>query len=86
MNYTIYSKPGCAYCDKAKALLTTKGLAYTELVLDVGQPNEAGNPLIPLSEFKAANPTVKTLPYILANTAEGVVVVGGFTELVKFLG
>lgn len=29
--YVVASKPGCTWCDKAKALLNAKGLRYTEL-------------------------------------------------------
>lgn len=32
----IYTKPGCPYCRAAKALLTKKGAAYTEI--DVSNP------------------------------------------------
>lgn len=81
MNYTIFSKPGCVYCDKAKALLNSKGLPYTELVLDVGQPNNEGASLVPMMEFKAKHPTVKSLPHILL----GDQVIGGFTQLVAAL-
>lgn len=30
---SIFTKPGCPYCAKAKALLTEKGVAYEEIVL-----------------------------------------------------
>ncbi len=30
---TVFSKPGCPFCSKAKALLTEKGLAFEEVVL-----------------------------------------------------
>lgn len=80
--YTIYSKPGCPFCDKAKALLTLKNLPFEERVLDVGQPPKEGLTLHNLTEFKLANPTVKTLPHILL----GDQVVGGYTELAKSLG
>lgn len=33
---TIYTKPGCPYCRAAKALLASKGAAYTEI--DVSNP------------------------------------------------
>jgi glutaredoxin 3 len=38
-NVTIYTKPGCSYCDSAKALLTKKGVAFNEVNLanDVSQ-------------------------------------------------
>ncbi len=31
INIEVYSKDWCGYCDAAKALLTTRGLAYTEI-------------------------------------------------------
>ena len=33
MNVTVYSKPACQFCDKAKALLTQLGHEYTEKVV-----------------------------------------------------
>ena len=32
--YTIYSKSGCAYCEKAKAALAVNGLEYIEVNCD----------------------------------------------------
>lgn len=39
---TIYTKPMCPYCDRAKALLDRKGAAYTEIVAshDAGRKAE----------------------------------------------
>ena len=31
---TVYSKNHCPFCDKAKHLLTTKGIKYTEVKID----------------------------------------------------
>jgi glutaredoxin len=33
MNVVIYSKDKCSYCTKAKMLMTSKGIHYTELKL-----------------------------------------------------
>lgn len=33
---SIFTKPGCPFCAKAKALLTEKGLAYEEIVMGSG--------------------------------------------------
>jgi glutaredoxin 3 len=30
-NVTIYSTPSCTYCKQAKAFMTSKGIAYTEV-------------------------------------------------------
>ncbi|RJP65544.1 MAG: glutaredoxin 3 [Candidatus Abyssobacteria bacterium SURF_17] len=33
----IYSAPDCYYCDRAKALLTKKGVAYEEIDVEVNR-------------------------------------------------
>ena len=35
MNFTIYTKNGCPYCDKIKQVLTAIGASYTEQILDI---------------------------------------------------
>lgn len=79
--YTVYSKPNCTFCDQAKSLLKSKGLAYEEVVLDIGQPKEEGKNYMPVAEFKSKNPNAKTVPQIFKTTEEGTVLVGGFQEL-----
>ena len=39
MKITVYSKSACPQCDAAKKLLTAKGMAYEEVMLD----DEAGS-------------------------------------------
>ena len=34
MTYTVYSKNGCVYCEKIKALLTIAEVRFVELKLD----------------------------------------------------
>ena len=36
----IYTKTTCPYCWRAKHLLTEKGVAYTEIVVDFGGPEK----------------------------------------------
>ena len=48
MTITVYSKPSCVFCEKAKALLTRLGYEYTEKVVtkDISLPElfeELGN-------------------------------------------
>lgn len=31
MGYTIYTKPGCPHCDRAKAAITAAGHTYSEV-------------------------------------------------------
>jgi len=69
----IYSKPGCAYCTRAKALLTQRGLEFEELMLGVNFNRE-----FLLEKF----PNAKTFPQIEV-TGIGI---GGYEELVIMLG
>lgn len=79
--YTVYSKPACPYCDQAKALLTSKGLAYQELILDVGQPKVEGNTYVTKEQLLAFAPLARTVPQIF----DGTELIGGFTELKRRL-
>lgn len=77
MNITVYSKPNCNFCVQAKRLLESKGLPFTEIELNFGQSPKEGNMLLEVPDFKAQNPTVATLPYIVIDDQP----VGGFVEL-----
>ena len=53
---TVYSKPQCPYCDKAKHLLTSLGLQYEEKVVTKD---------LSIDElFKALGKQVKTIPQL----------------------
>jgi glutaredoxin 3 len=52
----IYTSPFCAYCHRAKALLTKRGLAFTEI--DVVMNPERRR------EMEARAPGVRTVPQI----------------------
>ena len=57
MKVTVYSKPNCQFCDKAKALLTQLKIEYTEKVVTKD---------ISLEElFKELGKTVRTIPQIV---------------------
>lgn len=77
--YKIISKPNCSFCDKAKMLLRSKGIAYEEVVLNVGQTLVEGVNYISLTEFQQLAPGAKTVPQIFVNG----VLIGGFNELAK---
>lgn len=68
----VYSKPNCVYCDRAKALLSSKNLPYTENVLGVDVVRE---------DFMATFPEVRTMPFIIIDGVK----VGGYTQLVEHL-
>ena len=71
--YTIITRsvPHCAYCDKAKALLDSKGIAYTEYDLSA---NEGSIELFKILGYK-------TIPII----TDGDRVIGGWVDLAKYL-
>lgn len=81
MTYTVYSKPGCTFCDRAKALLASKGLSFNVIELDMGQEQKGTVTYMGVAEFKAQYPNQKTLPLILKEGEQ----VGGFNELQKSL-
>lgn len=81
MNIIIYSQPSCSYCDQAKALLKSKDIPYQELILNVGQKQEAGKTYVPITHLKDKVPNARTVPQIF----DGKHHIGGFQELQKWL-
>lgn len=79
--YTIYSKPGCNFCEQAKQLLNDKGLAYDERILDVGQEKDAGKTYVTVEQLRQVVPSARTVPQIL-NDGE---LIGGYSALAKLL-
>lgn len=76
--YTVYSKPACPYCDAAKQLLTTKGLDFEVINLDIGQPKLEGEQYISRDDLLTKIPTARTMPQIMGPNGEHI---GGYTEL-----
>ena len=64
----IYSKTYCPYCDRAKALFKSKGVAYEEVMLD-GKDDE-------FAKLKQKT-GLMTVPQIFI----GETLVGGYTDL-----
>ena len=71
--YTIITRsvPPCPYCGKAKSLLDSKGIAYTEYDLSA---NEGSIELFKILGYK-------TIPIV----TQGDRVIGGYDDLVKYL-
>ena len=55
MTATVWTKPGCPFCDMAKNLLEQKGIEYEEKNLGNGYTRE---------QLIEAVPTAKTVPQI----------------------
>ena len=72
MTITVYSKPACVYCEKAKALLTRLGYEYTEKVVtkDISLPEL----------FEELGKQVRTIPQITMNGKH----IGGYNELTEY--
>lgn len=65
----IYTKFGCGYCFRAKRLLDSKGVVYTEHDVTMGGPKRA--------EMMARAPMARTVPQIFIGETH----VGGSDEL-----
>ena len=72
MTITIYSKPNCTFCVKAKNLVKSLGLEYEEKMfgIDFKTPDEL---------FEAVGKQVRTMPQIIIDDKH----IGGYNELVE---
>ena len=66
---TIYTKFGCGYCYRAKRLLDSKGVEYTEHDITMGGPKRA--------EMLERAPNARTVPQIFIGDTH----VGGSDDL-----
>ncbi len=53
---TFYSRPGCSYCDAARAALRARGVAFTEI--DVSRHPEVVPELLKLTKGRRIVPVV----------------------------
>jgi glutaredoxin len=72
MKAIIWSKYQCPYCDQAKALLTSKGIAFEEKKIGDGYTKE---------DLLEAIPTARAVPQIFLDEE----LIGGFNELKNHL-
>lgn len=73
-NVTVWSSANCPWCDRAKQLLDSKGIAYT--VKQIGADG------ITKDDFFQANPGARTVPQVWFDSNT---LVGGFEDLKKAL-
>lgn len=69
---TIYGKPACPYCDKAKAFCETRHLTYTYKQLDIDFTRE---------QLFETFPTARTFPQIIVGSEK----VGGYQQLLEYV-
>lgn len=68
----VYSKPNCPYCVRAKTLLDSYSILYTEKVIGVDTTRE---------ELLEVAPNARTVPQIIINND----VIGGYEQLSKYI-
>ncbi len=73
-SYTIFGRPGCGYCVRAKQLLEMKGLPFK--YVDIHAEG-----ITPADLEKTIGKPVRTVPQIFHGTDY----IGGFTELEEHL-
>jgi glutaredoxin len=72
MSFTVYSKPGCPYCEMIKTILHGKDLEYTEYILDIDFDK---------GQFYSEFGEGSTFPQVVMNDQR----LGGCTDSVKYL-
>ena len=72
MNFTVYSKDGCGYCDKVKQVLQLTGCSYVVYNLEEDYTREEF-----ISEFGEGT----TFPQVVVDGKR----LGGSVETIKFL-
>lgn len=72
MNFTVYSKSGCPYCDKVKTVLELTKLQHVVYTLDIDFTKE---------EFYAEFGEGSTFPQVICDTQK----LGGCVDTIKFL-
>tara|TARA_B100000508_G_C11320710_1_gene209300 strand:+ start:261 stop:521 length:261 start_codon:yes stop_codon:yes gene_type:complete len=72
MSSVIYIKPNCEFCVRAKMLLHSANISYSEIVI--------GKDII-REEFLELYPEQKTVPLIFINGTK----IGGFSELREWI-
>jgi glutaredoxin 3 len=72
MKAIVWSNAGCTYCEQAKKLLESKGIAYEERNLAEGWS---------VQQLHEAVPGARTVPQIFVDDKY----VGGYTQLVELL-
>jgi glutaredoxin len=72
MNFTVYSKPGCPYCDKVKKVLKLANQSFVEYTLDVNFDK---------TQFYSEFGEGSTFPQIICDNKK----LGGCVDTIKFL-
>ena len=71
--FTVYGKPSCQFCDKAKKLLESKGLVYKYV--------EIGRDLSVAEFFVEIGQEVRTVPQIMVDKH----LIGDYNSIMRYL-
>lgn len=80
MKIEVFSKADCGYCVKAKQLLQSRSLPYTEYIISLGmneKPLLENQQYITRTQFLEKNPKAKTVPQVWIDD----VLIGGYDQL-----
>ncbi len=77
---TVYTKTNCPACDKTKAYLRARTIAYDEVHLDEGQEKSSNATYITRDELLALFPEARTMPQIVVQGVN----IGGYKELMSY--
>ena len=85
LKFTIWSKPNCPYCTRAKLIFANKGFSYQEYTVSDG-PLEHGVIRGTREELLERAPNARTFPQIWVTDDEGIEKhIGGHDDFVKWL-
>lgn len=82
MEYTIFGKPDCAFCTRAKELLDQKGMEYR--YADVKADSMALQSMQDMVMDATGSPA-RTVPQIFADSDRYLTYIGGYDQLVTHL-
>ena len=71
-HFVVWTRDNCAFCVRAKQLITVKGYSYEE--------KKVGDGGYSLNEMYEAAPNARTFPQITTNGE----LIGGYTDLVEY--
>jgi glutaredoxin len=81
MNFVIYGKPNCQFCEMSKQLLSMREKEFEYLTLDQDYDFEVMTQAV----IAATGIAPRTFPQIFVEELGAVTHVGGFTELRDFM-
>ncbi len=79
--FTVYSKPDCGFCEKAKSLLESKQISYDEIIVANDRRADDGKKYVTVDELRKLVPNVRSVPQIFKENEY----IGGYDALRSML-